>query len=129
MVVFKGFSPNEYFEWEDSHPLCSNALSPSGSVMITITITITALIKVTTMRRDERPREAGWRGRRGGSGVGSIGFGGQQVVAMVLLAAVDEDEGACSGVGVGGAVVGGVVAAAADCGFVGSECSIKVGGD
>ena len=41
MVVFKGFSPNEYFEWEDSHPLCSNALSPSGSVMITITITIT----------------------------------------------------------------------------------------
>ena len=40
MVVFKGFSPNEYFEWEDSHPLCSNALSPSGSVMITITITI-----------------------------------------------------------------------------------------
>ena len=46
MVVFKGFSPNEYFEWEDSHPLCSNALSPSGSVMITITITIT-----------KRPRE------------------------------------------------------------------------
>jgi hypothetical protein len=38
---FKGFSPNEFFEWEDSHPLCSNALSPSGSVMITITITIT----------------------------------------------------------------------------------------
>ncbi len=37
---FKGFSPNEFFEWEDSHPLCSNALSPSGSVMITITITI-----------------------------------------------------------------------------------------
>jgi hypothetical protein len=33
---FKGFSPNEFFEWEDSHPLCSNALSPSGSVMITI---------------------------------------------------------------------------------------------
>ena len=32
---FKGFSPNEFFEWEDSHPLCSNALSPSGSVMIT----------------------------------------------------------------------------------------------
>ena len=43
MVVFKGFSPNEYFEWEDSHPLCSNALSPSGSVMITITITITII--------------------------------------------------------------------------------------
>jgi hypothetical protein len=42
MVVFKGFSPNEYCEWEDSHPLCSNALSPSGSVMITITITIIA---------------------------------------------------------------------------------------
>jgi 4-hydroxyphenylpyruvate dioxygenase-like putative hemolysin len=36
---FKGFSSNEYFEWEDSHPLYSNALSPSGSVMITITIT------------------------------------------------------------------------------------------
>ena len=43
MVVFKGFSPNEYFEWEDSHPLCSNALSPSGSVMITITITTPSL--------------------------------------------------------------------------------------
>ena len=26
---FKGFSPNEFFEWEDSHPLCSDALSPS----------------------------------------------------------------------------------------------------
>jgi len=25
---FKGFSPNEFFEWEDSHTLCSNALSP-----------------------------------------------------------------------------------------------------
>jgi hypothetical protein len=25
---FKGFSPNEFFEWEDSHPLCSNPLSP-----------------------------------------------------------------------------------------------------
>ena len=24
---FKGFSPSEFFEWEDSHPLCSNALS------------------------------------------------------------------------------------------------------
>jgi len=41
MVVLKGFSPNEFVEWEDSHPLCSNALSLSGSVMITITITIT----------------------------------------------------------------------------------------
>ena len=41
---FKGFSPNEFFEWEDSHPLCSNALSPSGSIMITITITITITI-------------------------------------------------------------------------------------
>jgi hypothetical protein len=29
---FKGFSPNEFFEWEDSHPLCSNTLSPSGRV-------------------------------------------------------------------------------------------------
>jgi hypothetical protein len=39
---FKEFSPNEFFEWEDSHPLCSNALSPSGGVMLTITmITIT----------------------------------------------------------------------------------------
>ena len=38
---FKGFSPNEFFEWEDSHPLCSNTLSPSGNIMITITITIT----------------------------------------------------------------------------------------
>ena len=37
---FKGFSPNEFFEWDDSHPLCSNALSPGGSMMITITITI-----------------------------------------------------------------------------------------
>ena len=88
-----------------------------------------ALIKVTTMRRDEQPREAGSRGRRGGSGIGSIGFGGQQVVAMVLLAAVDEDEGSCSGVGVGGAVVGGVAVAAAACCFVGGEYSIKVGGD
>ena len=27
---FIGFSPNdnEFFEWEDSHPLCSKALSP-----------------------------------------------------------------------------------------------------
>jgi hypothetical protein len=40
---FKGFSPNEFFEWEDSHPLCSNALSPSGSVMITIKISITII--------------------------------------------------------------------------------------
>ena len=38
---FKGFSPNEFFEWEDSHPLCSNAPGPCGGVMITITITIT----------------------------------------------------------------------------------------
>ncbi len=37
---FKGFSPNEFFEWEDSHPLRSNALSPSGSIMITTTTTM-----------------------------------------------------------------------------------------
>ena len=49
MVVVKGFSPNEYFEWEESHPLCSNALSPSGSVMIKITITITMLYDFNSM--------------------------------------------------------------------------------
>jgi hypothetical protein len=47
---FKGFNPNEFFEWEDSHPLCSNALSPSGSVMITITITITIFYVIATMQ-------------------------------------------------------------------------------
>ena len=52
MVVFKGFSPNEYFEWEDSHPLCSNTLSPSGSVMITITITITSYATATIYLRE-----------------------------------------------------------------------------
>jgi hypothetical protein len=49
---FKGFSPNEFFEWEDSHPLCSNALSPSGSIMITITmITIFLWIWRSQQRR------------------------------------------------------------------------------
>ena len=48
---FKGFSPNEFFEWEDSHPFCSNALSPSGSVMITITIITTReSVNVSTLQ-------------------------------------------------------------------------------
>ena len=58
---FKGFSPNEYFEWEDSHPFCSNALSPSGSIMITITM-ITILLWIW---RSQQRRGCGeYHGRR-----------------------------------------------------------------
>ena len=57
---FKGFSPNEFFEWEDSHPLCSNALSPSGSVMITITITIGLRTECTDKRLTQNAYYCGY---------------------------------------------------------------------